>query len=283
MGFPMAGHLARAGMEVTVFNRSPDKAGRWLREFGAPHALAYTPADAAAGADIIFCCVGDDPDVRSVTLGDDGAFQSMHAGALFVDHTTTSAALAKALAEEAPDGVGFVDAPVSGGQAGAENAKLTIMAGGAADDVERARPVMSHYAARIGHMGPVGSGQITKMANQICIAGILQGLSEAMHFTLDNGLDPDKVVDVIKGGAAQSWQMENRAETMVRGNFDFGFAVEWMQKDLRIVLETAREAGISLPLTALVDQFYADVVANGGKRYDTSSLITRLRSQWIDE
>jgi 3-hydroxyisobutyrate dehydrogenase len=272
MGFPMAGHLARAGHEVTVYNRTAAKAAAWVAQHGGR--AAPTPAEAAAGADFVFACVGNDDDLRQVTLGPDGAFAAMAPGAVFVDHTTVSAEIARELAERRP---GSLDAPVSGGQAGAENGQLTIMVGGDPAGFAAAEPVMRAYAKRIGRMGPPGSGQLTKMVNQICIAGILQGLSEAMHFALEAGLDADAVVDVISKGAAQSWQMENRASTMVRGEFDFGFAVDWMRKDLGLVLDEARRSGVSLPLTALVDQFYSDVQGMGGGRQDTSSLIRRFR------
>ena len=273
MGFPMAGHLARAGHEVTVYNRTPAKAEAWVAKHGGRS--APTPAAAADGADAVFTCVGNDDDLRQVTLGADGAFAAMKPGALFADHTTVSAAIARELAE----GRGFhvLDAPVSGGQAGAENGQLTIMVGGTSAAFAAGEPIMQAYAKRIGHMGPAGSGQLAKMVNQICIAGVLQGLSEALHFAVEAGLDADAVVDVISKGAAQSWQMDNRAKTMTRGEFDFGFAVDWMRKDLGLVLDEARRSGVSLPLTALVDQFYGDVQKMGGGRQDTSSLIRRFR------
>jgi len=272
MGFPMAGHLARAGHDVTVYNRTAAKAEGWVAKYGGRR--APTPAAAAEGAEFVFACVGNDDGLRQVTLGSDGAFAAMSPEAIFVDHTTVSAAIARELAERRPSSL---DAPVSGGQAGAENGQLTIMVGGDADAFARAEPVMQAFAKRVGLMGPAGSGQLTKMVNQICIAGVLQGLSEALHFALEAGLDADAVVDVISKGAAQSWQMDNRARTMVRGEFDFGFAVDWMRKDLGLVLDEARRAGVSLPLTALVDQFYSDVQQMGGQRQDTSSLIRRFR------
>jgi len=273
MGFPMAGHLARAGHEVTVYNRTAAKAEVWTAIHGGRS--ARTPAAAADGADAVFTCVGNDHDLRQVTLGPDGAFAAMRSGALFADHTTVSAAIARELAEGRDFHV--LDAPVSGGQAGAENGQLTVMVGGSPTAFAAAEPIMQAYAKRIGHMGPAGSGQLAKMVNQICIAGVLQGLSEALHFAAEAGLDADAVVDVISKGAAQSWQMDNRARTMTRGEFDFGFAVDWMRKDLGLVLDEARRSGVSLPLTALVDQFYADVQKLGGGRQDTSSLIRRFR------
>jgi 3-hydroxyisobutyrate dehydrogenase len=276
MGYPMAGHLARAGHEVTVFNRTRAKADAWVAQHGGR--AAATPAGAADGQDAVFACVGADDDLRAVTLGEGGAFAAMRPGALFADHTTVSAAIARELAEEgARRGLHVLDAPVSGGQAGAENGQLTIMVGGTADAFAAGEPIMAAYAKRVGHMGAAGSGQLTKMVNQIAIAGVVQGLAEALHFALEAGLDATKVVDVISKGAAQSWQMENRAHTMVRGEFDFGFAVDWMRKDLGLVLNEAKRSGVSLPLTALVDQFYADVQRIGGNRQDTSSLIRRFR------
>jgi len=281
MGAPMAGHLAENGYPVTVYNRTAEKAGRWLEAHGGeagPHRMASTPAGAVEGADIVFACLGDDPDVRAVCLGEEGVFDAMKDGAVFVDHTTTSATLAQELAGAAGErGFGFVDAPVSGGEAGAVNGQLTVMCGGDEQAFERARPAIDSYAKMVRLLGPAGSGQTAKMVNQICIAGILQGLSEGLHFCLEAGLDADAVVEVISQGAAQSWQMDNRAATMSRGEFDFGFAVDWMRKDLRIVLEEARRMGLSLPATALIDQFYADVQAMGGSRQDTSSLIRRFR------
>lgn len=276
MGAPMARHLAAAGHEVTVYNRTTLKAEQWVAAHGG--SLAHTPAQAAAGCEFVFSCVGADDDLREVTIGPEGAFRAMQPGSVFVDHTTVSAQVSRELAAEAKArGLGFLDAPVSGGQAGAENGKLTIMAGGEAEVFARAEPVMQAYAQRIGLMGPVGSGQLTKMVNQICITGILQGLSEALNFALEAGLDARAAVDVISKGAAQSWQMENRSATMIDGEFDFGFAVDWMRKDLGLVLDEARRLGVTLPLTALVDQFYADVQKMGGGRQDTSSLIRRFR------
>ena len=274
MGYPMAGHLAAAGHAVTVYNRTAAKAAAWVAEHRG--ASAATPAQAAAGADVVFTCVGNDDDLRSVTLGPDGAIAAMAPGALFVDHTTVSARIARELAAERDDLL-VLDAPVSGGQAGAVNGALTIMCGGTAEAFAAAEPVMTAYAKRAGLMGPAGSGQLTKMVNQIAIAGVLEGLAEAMHFALAAGLDAPAVIDVIGKGAAQSWQMDNRAATMAKGEFDFGFAVDWMRKDLGLVLDEAKRLGITLPATALVDQFYGDVQAMGGKRQDTSSLIRRFR------
>lgn len=275
MGAPMARHLAAAGHHLTVYNRTPGKAAAWVAAHGGR--AAPTPAAAADGADVVIACVGADADLEAVTLGPDGVFAAMTPGALFIDHTTVSAQIARRLAS-AGDGRGLlvVDAPVSGGQAGAENGKLTIMVGGSGGAFAAAEPVMQAYAQRIGHMGPAGSGQLTKMVNQLCIAGILQGLSEGLALGMKAGLDMDAVVDVISKGAAQSWQMDNRARTMTRGQFDFGFAVDWMRKDLGLALDEARRLGVPLPLGALVDQFYADVQAMGGARNDTSSLIRRL-------
>ncbi|MFC3713774.1 NAD(P)-dependent oxidoreductase [Sphingoaurantiacus capsulatus] len=272
MGYPMAGHLARAGHEVTVYNRTAPKAEAWVAQHGGRS--APTPAEAAEGAEIVFACVGNDDDLRQVTLGGDGCFAAMSPDAIFVDHTTVSAEIARELAAARPSSL---DAPVSGGQAGAENGQLTIMVGGDATTFAAAEPVMQAYAKRVGLMGAAGSGQLTKMVNQICIAGVVQGLAEGLHFAMEAGLDADAVVDVISKGAAQSWQMDNRAKTMVRGEFDFGFAVDWMRKDLALVLDEARRAGVTLPLTALVDQFYGDVQKLGGRRQDTSSLIRRFR------
>jgi 3-hydroxyisobutyrate dehydrogenase-like beta-hydroxyacid dehydrogenase len=276
MGFPMAGHLAvRGGHEVTVYNRTAAKAQAWVEKYG--NASAPTPAEAAKNADIVFACVGNDDDLRSVTTGPDGAFSGMKEGAIFVDHTTASADVARELYEAAGKlGLGFVDAPVSGGQAGAENGALGVMCGGDSDVYAKAEPVIAHYAKACQLMGPAGAGQLTKMVNQICIAGLVQGLSEGIHFARKAGLDLEKVMGVISKGAAQSWQMENRWKTMHAGKFDFGFAVDWMRKDLGICLATARHNGAQLPVTALVDQFYADVQVMGGKRWDTSSLLARL-------
>ena len=275
MGAPMARHLAAVGHDVTVYNRSPAKAAAWVAAHGGRS--ADTAAAAADGADVVLACVGADADLRAVTLGADGAFAAMVPGAVFIDHTTVSAAIARELAEAGTArGLHVVDAPVSGGQAGAENGALTIMCGGTAEAFARAEPVMAAYARRIGHMGPAGSGQLTKMVNQLCIAGVLQGLAEGLAFGTAAGLDIGQVVAVISKGAAQSWQMENRAATMAKGDYDFGFAVDWMRKDLGLALDEARRLGASLPLAALVDQFYADVQAMGGGRQDTSSLLRRL-------
>ena len=277
MGYPMAGHWARAGLDVTVFNRTRLRAERWVAEHGGR--LAGTPAEAAADAQLVACCVGDDDDVRAVVLGEGGALAVMAPGALLIDHTTASAALARELdAATRSRGVGFVDAPVSGGQLGAENGQLTIMAGGEEEHFEQARGALEHYARSVRLLGPAGSGQLTKMVNQICIAGVLEGLAEGMAFAERAGLDPAAVIDVISKGAAQSWQMEHRSPTMIEGHFDFGFAVDWMRKDLAIALAEARRNGAALPLTALVDQFYADVQRMGGGRWDTSSLLRRLRA-----
>jgi 3-hydroxyisobutyrate dehydrogenase len=275
MGAPMARHLAAAGHNLTVYNRTAEKATAWVAAHGG--SAAPSPAAAADGADVVIACVGADADLAAVTLGPDGAFAAMRPGTLFIDHTTVSAAIARRLASEGDArGLAVVDAPVSGGQAGAENGKLTIMVGGSETAFAAAEPVMQAYALRIGHMGPAGSGQLTKMVNQLCIAGILAGLSEGLALGMMAGLDMDAVVDVISKGAAQSWQMENRAKTMTRGQFDFGFAVDWMRKDLGLALDEARRLGVPLPTTALVDQYYADVQAMGGARQDTSSLIRRL-------
>ena len=274
MGFPMAGWLRRAGLEVTVFNRTGEKAERWCAEYGGTNAAS--PADAAAGAEAVFSCLGDDPDLREVIL-EQGVIDAMSPGSLFVDHTTASANMAREIAAAgAARGVHCLDAPVSGGQAGAEGGKLTVMVGGEAEPFERAEPLIRAYAKTVRLIGPAGCGQLTKMVNQIAIAGLVQGLAEALNFASRAELDPEIVVDVICGGAAQSWQMDNRWQTMVVGEFEFGFAVEWMRKDLRICLEEARRNGAELPVAALVDQFYADVVRMGGKRWDTSSLIARL-------
>ncbi|WDI30697.1 NAD(P)-dependent oxidoreductase [Hyphococcus flavus] len=272
MGYPMAGHLSAKGYEVVVYNRTLEKAERWAGEHKG--VAANSPAEAVRNADIIFACLGDDPDVEAVV---EKAAEGLKKGAVFVDHTTASPSLARRLHKELSEtGVGFVDAPVSGGQAGAENGKLSVMCGGDTADVEAARAAMESFAARIVHIGPSGHGQLCKAVNQICIAGVLQGLSEGVHFAARSGLDVDQVLKAISGGAAQSWQMENRAKTMAADEFDFGFAVDWMRKDLRIALTEARDNGARLPLTALVDQFYADVQAMGGGRWDTSSLIRRL-------
>ncbi len=275
MGFPMAGHLAKHGHEVTVYNRTKAKAEKWAQAHGGK--AAATPAEAAKGAEIVFACVGNDDDLRSIVLGDQGAFAGMAKGAIFVDHTTASANVARELGEVAKGkGLSFLDAPVSGGQAGAENGKLTVMVGGEQADFDRAKPVIDSYARACVLLGAVGSGQLAKMVNQICIAGLVQGLAEGMNFAMKAGLDPAKLVETISKGAAQSWQMENRAMTMVQDKFDFGFAVDWMRKDLGICLEEAKRNGARLPVTALVDQFYAQVQQRGGKRWDTSSLIHLL-------
>jgi 3-hydroxyisobutyrate dehydrogenase-like beta-hydroxyacid dehydrogenase len=276
MGFPMAGHLAvRGGHQVTVYNRTAAKSQAWVEKYG--NASASTPAEAARDSDIVFACVGNDDDLRAVTTGPDGAFSGMKKGALFVDHTTASADVARELYEAAGKlGLGFVDAPVSGGQAGAENGALGVMCGGDPDVYAKAEPVIAHYAKACELIGPSGAGQLTKMVNQICIAGVVQGLSEGVHFAKKAGLDLEKVMGVISKGAAQSWQMENRWKTMNDGKFEFGFAVDWMRKDLGICLDAARGNGAQLPVTALVDQFYADVQGMGGKRWDTSSLVARL-------
>ncbi|MFU0503361.1 NAD(P)-dependent oxidoreductase [Pseudaminobacter sp. NGMCC 1.201702] len=276
MGYPMAAHLKhKGGHEVTVYNRTAAKAEKWVAEHGGN--LVATPREAAKDKDFVFSCVGNDDDLRSVTIGADGAFHTMKKGAIFIDNTTASAEVARELAREAAaGGFDFLDAPVSGGQAGAENGVLTVMVGGKQDAFERARPVIDAFARMVGLMGPAGSGQLTKMINQICIAGLVQGLSEGIHFGKKAGLDIDKVVEVISKGAAGSWQMENRHKTMDAGKYDFGFAVDWMRKDLGICLEEADRNGAKLPVTALVDQFYKDVQAMGGSRWDTSSLLARL-------
>lgn len=275
MGGPMAGHLARHGHAVTVYNRTPSKARAWVEANGG--ACAGTPREASVGKDIVFACVGNDSDLRSITLGADGAFAGMAEGAVFVDHTTASAEVARELARAgSAAGLGFVDAPVSGGQAGAENAALTVMCGGDADTYARVEPAILSFAKACRLMGPSGSGQLTKMVNQIAIAGLVQGLSEAIHFAKRAELDVEAVLDVISKGAAGSWQMENRGRTMNAGTFDFGFAVDWMRKDLGILLDEARRNGARLPVAALVDQFYADVQGMGGSRWDTSSLVARL-------
>jgi 3-hydroxyisobutyrate dehydrogenase len=272
MGFPMAGHLQKAGHSVTVYNRTAAKAAKWVETHGGKSAA--TPKSAAQGQEIVFACVGNDDDLRGIANGPDGAFAGMGKGALFVDHTTASAEVARELAAAAKkQSVDFLDAPVSGGQAGAENGKLTVMVGGEQAPFDRAKPVIDAYAKSCVLMGAVGSGQLTKMVNQICIAGLVQALAEGMNFAKMAGLDTTKVVEVISKGAAQSWQMENRALTMVQGKFDFGFAVDWMRKDLAICLEEAKSNGARLPVTALVDQFYAQVQQRGGKRWDTSSLM----------
>lgn len=276
MGYPMAGHLARAGHSVTVFNRTGAKAERWVAEYGG--ARAGTPAEACKGADFVFTCVGRDEDVRAVTLEGGGVFEGMDRRAMLVDHTTTSAELARKLDREArARGLAFVDAPVSGGQGGAESGKLAIMVGGADSDYERALPLLDCYGARIDLMGPAGAGQLTKMVNQICIAGLVQGLSEGLNFAQRAGLDGEQVARLISAGAAQSWQLDNRHATMLADEFEFGFAVDWMRKDLGYAMQEARRNGAELPVAELVDRFYAEVQAMGGGRWDTSSLIRRLR------
>jgi len=276
MGAPMARHLAAAGHDVAVYNRSPEKAAAWVAEHGGR--AVRSAAEAAEGAEAVIACVGNDADVEEVTLRPAGAFGAMDRGALFVDHTTASARLARRLADVGAErGFDVVDAPVSGGQAGAEQGKLAIMCGGSDAAIARARPLMEAYGARIVHVGPPGHGQLTKMVNQICIAGVVQGLAEAIHFTKAAGLDAGKAFEAVSGGAAQSWQMVNRWSTMEQGEFDFGFAVDWMRKDLGLTLEEARANGARLPLTALVDQFYADLQAMGAGRQDTSSLLRRLQ------
>ena len=276
MGYPMAGHLARAGHRVTVYNRTAAKAERWVAQFGG--SAAKTPAEAVRDAEIVMMCVGNDDDVRAVASGDSGALSGMQRGSILVDHTTASAQVAREIAQAANAmGIEFLDAPVSGGQAGAENGKLTIMVGGDPEPFGRAEPIVATYARAVTLMGPVGAGQLTKMVNQICIAGLIEGLSEGLNFAQRAGLDPLRVLDVIGKGAAQSWQMENRGKTMVADQFDFGFAVDWMRKDLAICLAEARANGAALPVTALLDQFYARIQARGGGRWDTSSLIRLLR------
>jgi len=276
MGYPMAGYLAKAGHEVTVYNRTAAKAESWCAEFSG--ATAATPGEAARNAEIVFSCVGNDDDVREVLLGDDGVLAAVADGALIVDHTTASATTAREIAALAADrAVGFLDAPVSGGQAGAENGQLTVMVGGEKKDFERAAPVIDSFAKATTHIGPVGSGQLAKMVNQICIAGVVQGLAEGLHFAKKSGLDPAIVIESISKGAAQSWQMENRWQTMVNDEFDFGFAVDWMRKDLAIALQEASANGAKLEMTQLVDQFYEEVQTLGGQRWDTSSLIARLK------
>ncbi|WP_321449785.1 NAD(P)-dependent oxidoreductase [uncultured Cohaesibacter sp.] len=276
MGYPMAAHLMhKGGHDVTVYNRTAAKAEKWVAEYGG--SMATTPTAAAEGADFVFCCVGNDDDLREVTIGEDGALSTMKEGAIFVDNTTASAKVARELYEVAKaQDVGFIDAPVSGGQAGAENGVLTVMCGGDEDIFAKAKPVIESFAKMVGLMGPSGAGQLTKMVNQICIAGLVQALSEGVHFAKEAGLDVEAVVDVISKGAAGSWQMENRASTMAKGEFDFGFAVDWMRKDLAIVLDEARSNGAHLPVTAAVDQFYGQVQSLGGNRWDTSSLIALL-------
>ncbi|HEY5634537.1 MAG TPA: NAD(P)-dependent oxidoreductase [Burkholderiaceae bacterium] len=276
MGYPMAGHLRRAGHDVTVYNRTATKADQWAAEYGG--ASAPTPRQAAKDADLVFCCVGNDDDLRSVVLGEHGAFAGMKKDAVFVDHTTASAMVARELYEAARHhGLHFVDAPVSGGESGATNGVLTVMCGGDAEAFDRAKPVAMAFARAFTRIGDSGAGQLAKMVNQICVAGVVQGLAEGIAFGLQAGLDMKLVLDVISKGAAQSWQMENRGTTMIDGKFDYGFAVDWMRKDLGLCLDEARRNGAPLPATALIDQFYSDVQAMGGRRNDTSSLIRRLR------
>ena len=276
MGHPMAGHLQRAGHAVTVYNRTAAKASAWAAEYGGRSAA--TPREAVAGASLVFACVGNDADLRSVVLGDDGALAGMQPGTIFIDHTTASAEVARELSAVASSrGLQFIDAPVSGGQAGAINGVLTVMCGGEVAAFEAMRPVALAYSRAVTRLGASGAGQLAKMVNQICIAGLVQGLAEAVAFGEKAGLDMDQVLEVIGKGAAQSWQMDNRGKTMVADEFDFGFAVDWMRKDLGLVLDEARRQGARLPVTALVDQFYADLQAQGGGRWDTSSLVKRLR------
>ena len=275
MGFPIAGHLKRAGHDVVVYNRTSATAAKWIAAYGG--SSAPTPREASQGRNFVFACVGNDDDLRAVTLGERGAFAGAEPSAVFVDHTTASATIARELDREAKSrGFGFIDAPVSGGQTGAENGQLTVMCGGDRDDFAKAEPVIAAYARSCRLMGPAGAGQLTKMVNQICIAGLVQALSEGLHFAEAAGLDPQAAIDVISKGAAQSWQMDNRHKTMIARKFDFGFAVDWMRKDLAICLDEARRNGASLPVAALVDQFYAEIQSRGGRRWDTSSLIARL-------
>lgn len=275
MGFPMAGHLQQQGFEVSVFNRTTAVAERWAKAYGGQ--AASTPKQAATNASLVFVCVGNDDDVRSVVFGETGALSGMPAGSVLVDHTTASAALARELEAHAQaQGIGFMDAPVSGGQAGAENGVLTVMVGGDESLLEKVQPALTCYAKYVGWQGPAGSGQLAKMVNQICIAGVVQGLAEGMQFIEKAGLEPERVIQAISQGAAGSWQMDNRWKTMAEGQYEFGFAVDWMRKDLQLTLEEASRNGSSLPLTAMVDQFYGDVQAKGGSRWDTSSLLTRF-------
>jgi 3-hydroxyisobutyrate dehydrogenase len=276
MGYPMAGHIrSKGGHDLTVYNRTLGKAQAWVAQFGG-HAAA-TPEEAARDADFVFACVGNDDDLRSVTMGEHGAFRGLKPGAIFIDNTTASANIARELYQAAAEkGAHFLDAPVSGGQAGAQNGVLTVMVGGDAEPFAKAEPVIAHYARSVKLLGPSGAGQLTKMVNQICIAGLVQGLSEGIHFAQKAGLNVAGVIETISKGAAQSWQMENRWKTMDEGKFDFGFAVDWMRKDLSICLDEARRNGAHLPVSALVDQFYSEVQSMGGRRWDTSSLIARL-------
>lgn len=276
MGYPMAGHLQKAGYDMCVYNRTTARAENWVQSYGGR--MALSPREAAQDADVVFACVGNDEDVKAVSLSQDGLYAGMKEGAIFVDHTTASADLARALdAEARKRGLHFLDAPVSGGQAGAENGALTIMVGGETHIFDQIDPILNVYARKTKLLGPAGSGQLTKMVNQICIGGLVQALSEGLHFAKSAGLDPAAVVDVISKGAAQSWQMENRSHTMIKDEFDFGFAVDWMRKDLDIVLEEAQSNGADLPVTRLVNDFYSEVQEKGGNRWDTSSLITRLK------
>ena len=277
MGFPMAGHLATAGYQMTVFNRTRSKAEHWVEQFGGK--IANTPQQAAENADIIFACVGNDQDLKQITIGENGAFHGMKKNAIFVDHTTASAQIERELFDIAKQrGFHVLDAPISGGQIGAEKGILTIMVGGEERVFQQAEPIMQCYAKKIKHLGDIGNGQLTKMVNQICVVGLLQGLAEGLHFAKTANLDLNAVIETISKGAAQSWQMDNRAQTMIEGQFDFGFAVDWVRKDLGIVLNEARGNGAKLPITALIDQFYADIQAMGGNRWDTSSLILRLEN-----
>ena len=285
MGYPMAGHLAGAGHSVRVYNRTAAKADKWVEQHGGAHAVASasTPAAAAEGADFVFACVGNDDDLCSITLGADGAFAAMKQGAVFIDHTTASANVARELYDKAKsNGFHFLDAPVSGGQAGAENGVLTVMIGGDPEIFERSKPLVGCYAKSVKLMGGSGTGQLTKMVNQICIAGLVQGLSEGVAFAINAGLDPALVFEVISKGAAQSWQMENRHATMIDNHFDFGFAVDWMRKDLGLCFDQAKRNGSALPVTEIVDGYYAEIQAGGGNRYDTSSLLTRLYRKDLD-
>lgn len=276
MGYPMAGFLAKNGHEVIVYNRTEQKAKKWVAEYGGSHAVI--PAEAADGCDFVVCCVGNDDDLRSVTLGNGGAFSAMKSDSVFIDNTTASAEIARELSTYASDNAfGFLDAPVSGGQAGAENGALTVMVGGDSEDYDKAKPIIECYAKMMDHMGPSGSGQIAKMVNQICIASLVQGLSEGINFAQNAGLDVEKLIGVISQGAAGSWQMANRFETMAAGEYEHGFAVDWMRKDLKICLAEARSNGTQLPITSLVDQFYCEVQMMGGGRWDTSSLLARLK------
>jgi len=276
MGFQMAGHLASAGHEVTVANRTPAKAEKWVREYQGT--LAHTPREAASDVDFVFTCVGNDDDLKNAVLGEHGAFANIKNGAMLIDHTTASAQIAVELAQKGKaSGIAFLDAPVSGGEAGAKNGTLTVMMGGEQADFNRAKPLIEAYGQTIQHMGNVGTGQLTKMVNQICVAGLLEALAEGLNFGRCSGLDMEKVVDVITKGAAQSWQMENRARTMLEGEFDFGFAVKWMQKDLAICFREAKKIGVELPVTELVERFYAEIIGMSGERWDASSLIARLR------